>query len=162
MVISVRFYYFYIGILKFKTTRLRKKILWWLKAWWFATKAVYGLKIYRYMKSLEPRCKLTSLRPLLKEAFRKQLKETALRVSQKKNLVPPPPPFSFLIFQSVNAISSQEINIPNTKFSSCPSMSIDPNPIKLYSSYCTILNFPSIPFVVDRRAKRSNRSHVQQ
>lgn len=62
------------------------------------------------MKSLEPRCKLTSLRPLLKEAFRKQLKETALRVSQKK--IESPPPFSFLIFQSVNATSSQEINIP--------------------------------------------------
>lgn len=137
MVISVRFYYFYIGILKFKTTRLRKEILWWLKAWWFATKPVYGLKIYRYMKSLEPRCKLTSLRPLLKEAFRKQLKQTALRVSQKKKN---PLPF-FLIFQSVN----------------CVYRSNKPHP-----SYTIYISFPSIPFVVDRRAERSNRSHVQQ
>lgn len=125
MVISVRFYYFYIGILKFKTTRLRKKILWWLKAWWFATKAVYGLKIYRYMKSLEPSCKLTSLRPLLKplllrfvSSLKRQLWEF---LKKKKKRIESPLPLLFLIFQSVNATSSQEINVLNTKFSSYPS-----------------------------------------
>lgn len=54
-------------------------------------------------------------------AFRKQLKETALRVSQKKKRIESPLPLLFLIFQSVNATSSQEINVLNTKFSSYPS-----------------------------------------
>lgn len=54
-------------------------------------------------------------------AFRKQLKETALRVSQKKKRIESPLPLLFLIFQSVNATSSQEINVLNAKFSSYPS-----------------------------------------